>query len=104
LKLPISKGDQNRKAMLLPSAVLREYIKVLIYLVIGFGILDTILVLLGQKDLSTYFIANSIIFLLITQFSINLHSSIIITLNILSTIIVLACLIVVTLKIYNILS
>jgi len=82
---------------------MKEYLKVLLYLMIAFAILDTILFLLGQKDISTYFIADAIIFLIVTLFSMNLNSSTTSTLNILSAIIVVACLTIVTLKIYHIL-
>jgi len=85
------------------GAMMKEYLKVLIYLVIAFAVLDTILFFLGQTDISTYFIADAIVFLVITLFSMNLNSSTTSTLNILSAIIVVACLTIVTLKIYHIL-
>jgi uncharacterized membrane protein YcaP (DUF421 family) len=85
------------------GAVMKEYLKVLVYLIIAFAILDTILFLLGQKDISTYFIADAIVFLIVTLFSMNLNSSTTSTLNTLSAIIVVACLTIVTLKIYHIL-
>jgi hypothetical protein len=89
---------------MLKNIAIRDYAKVLIYLIIICGVLDAVLALLGQTDIANFFIADSIVYLVITLFSMDLNSSTISTLNILSSIIVVACLTIVTLKIYHILT
>ena len=83
---------------------MRIYNKLIISLVLAFSAITILLAFLGQKDLSVYFIADAIAFLIITLLYVYLNPRARAALNALSGVIFAGFLVIVTMKVIEILK
>jgi hypothetical protein len=83
---------------------LRIYNKLIISLALAFSIINIVLAFLGQKDISVYFIADTVAYLIITLVYTYLNPRSRGALNGLSGVIISGFLIIVVLKVFTILK
>jgi hypothetical protein len=79
-----------------------EYIKLFLYLIIGFGIVNIIMILLGHEDAFAYVIGNCVIFLIVTLFTVDFSPRFKSVLNYLNAVVFVAFFVAFILKIYQI--
>ena len=89
--------DQRRR-------ILRIFNRLIISLVIAFGVLNTGMAFLGQKDISVYFIVDAIAFLVITLLYTYLNQRARGALNAVSGVVFAGFLVIVVLKVIEILK
>jgi uncharacterized membrane protein YgdD (TMEM256/DUF423 family) len=83
---------------------LRIFNRLLITLVIAFGVLNAVMALLGQNDLSVYYIVDAIAFLIITLLYTYLNPRARGALNAVSSVVFAGFLVIVALKVIEILK
>jgi uncharacterized membrane protein YhhN len=83
---------------------MRVYNRLLVSLALAFSILDIILAVTGQKDISVYFIVNAIAYLIITLLFTYLNPRSRSALNSLSAVIFAGFIVVVAIKVIEILA
>jgi uncharacterized membrane protein YgdD (TMEM256/DUF423 family) len=83
---------------------LRIFNRLILALVISFGVLNTVMAFLGQKDISVYFIVDAIAFLVITLLYTYLNQRARGALNAVSGVVFTGFLVIVVLKVIEILK
>jgi len=83
---------------------LRTYNKLIVALVIAFGIINPVLAAFGQKDLAIYFILDAIAFLIITLLFVYLNPRGRTALNAMSAVIFAGFMVIVVIKVLEILK
>lgn len=83
---------------------MRAYNKLIVSLALAFGIINSLLAFFGQNDLSVYFIANAIAYLIITLVYVYLNPRARSALNALSMIIFAGFMVIVAVKVVEILK
>jgi len=83
---------------------LRIFDRLILSLVISFGVLNTVMAFLGQKDISVYFIVDAIAFLVITLLYTYLNQRARGALNAVSGVVFTGFLVIVVLKVIEILK
>jgi len=78
-------------------------IKILFYLIITMMVVNFLMVLTGQRDIFNCFIANSVVYLIVTLFAVDLSSRAKLVFNCLNVVIFALFFLGFTLKIYQIL-
>ena len=83
---------------------MRAFNKLIVALVIAFSLINVLLAFFGQNDISLYFIANAIAYLIITLIFVYLNPRARAALNVVSAVIFAGFLVIVTLKVIEILN
>jgi hypothetical protein len=83
---------------------IEELKHLIIFLVIGLVVINILMFLFGQKDLFNYFIANSVAYLIVTLFIIDLGPKSKLALNMISYLLFVTLVLVIILKVYKIVS